>query len=241
MKIAKNLMLLGVMGLVAVCLPSIAMGQSTAGDQPAAPAVAPVQPYAAPVQRYEAPANPDGPMDGFTLAPRIGYAYLGGQGATVVSGSGSASGSFVDIHAMKLDLDLNFSGRGGSFELAPFYMLLAPDAPGADKMHALGLDLGFLYSWYISAGPTAIYPGLGFGIGFGPIFNDVFNSTFAMLMFAKLNVSCTFYPSKNVPIGIVFEWGVGMHTDMYYEPAGADGALLVYGFYTDVVLGVRFF
>ena len=236
MKIGRQLVLLGVMGLVVLCLPGVALGEDAAAPAQPAPVVA--QPAPAPVDK-------DGPMKGFSLAPRIGYAYLGGQAASFISGGNSASSSGFEqnINAMKIDLDLKFSGRGGAFELDPFYMLMAWDVPGnVDKMHAVGLDLGFLYSWYIPAGGTAIYPGIGFGIGFGPMFNDPFQSTFAMLVFEKLNASCTFYPSKSVPIGIVLEWGIGMNNQFYINSAhGQTTTLVIYGFYTDLTLGIRFF
>ncbi len=196
MKIGRQLVLLGVMSLVVLCLPGIALGEDAAAPAqpapvvaqpapaPAQPAPAPAQPAPVYAQPAPAPVDENGPMKGFSLAPRIGYAYLGGQAATFISSGKSQSTSGLDqnINAMKIDLDLKFSGRGGSFELDPFYMYMKFDtSANVDPMHALGLDLGFLYSWYIPAGPTAIYPGVGFGIGFGPILNDPFKSTFAML------------------------------------------------------------
>jgi hypothetical protein len=187
-------------------------------------------------------------MGGFTLTPKIGYVYLGGQGAhEIVSGSGSGSVnksvSGTSINAMQIQLGLKFGGRGGATELAPFYMLMQPDVAGADKVHALGLDVGYLYSWYIPAGGTAFYPGVGFTWKIGWLFAS--HVDYGLVSALRIPMSCTWYPSKTTPIGIMLEVGLGFQTNVAiykHFPGTSDlGAVIDYGFYADVMAGVRFF
>jgi hypothetical protein len=262
MKIGKNLMLVGVMSLVSVYLPSVAMGEDTTVDtktaadvapaQPTAapvqPSAAPVQPVVAPVQPAAAPTNNADPMGAFTLTPKIGYVYLGAQGAhqfasDVLGGSASIPGT--NANAMQIALDLKF----GSFELEPFYMLIQPDAADADKSHGIGLYLGYLHSWRIpTAGAGVFYPGVGFGWKFGWLFASAqgVSSDYGVVSALRIPLSCTWYPSASHSIGIVLEWGLGFQMNAAIFKFNVDGkdetyGVVNYGFYTDLMAGVRFF
>lgn len=245
MKIGRQLVLLGVMSLVVVCLPGIALGEDAAAPAQPAPAVA--QPAPAPAQPAAAYENPNGPMGGFTLTPKIGYTYLGGQGGYgILTGSGTGTGSHsisgTSFNAMQIQLGLKFGGRGGATELAPFYMFMKSD-PGSKNVHALGLDVGYLYSWYIPAGGGAFYPGVGFTWKIGWLFAS--GVDYGLVSALRIPASCTWYPSKTTPIGIMLEVGLGFQTNVFIntDVAGTSDlqVLINYGFYADVMAGVRFF
>jgi hypothetical protein len=248
MKIGRQLVLLGVMSLVVVCLPGIALGEDAAAPAqpapaPTQPAPAVAQPAPAPAQPAAAPENPNGPMGGFTLTPKIGYVYLGGQGAHDITNSANVSVPGTSFNAMQIQLGLKFGGRGGATELGPFYMLMKPDEAGSEYAHALGLDFGYLYSWYIPAGGTAFYPGVGFDWKIGWVFAS--HVDYGLVSVVRIPMSCTWYPSKTTPIGVMLEVGLGFQTNVFIDKdfagTGHLGAAINYGFYADVMAGVRFF
>jgi hypothetical protein len=244
MKVRKRLASLSVMGLIALYVPAVARGENTAVEASKGVCEAPAQP--APAQ-----VNDKGLMGKFTLTPKLGYVYLGGQ-AMLITPKEFARG--VDVNAMQIRFDLKFGDTGPAFELAPFYMLMQPKVAGMHKVHGLGIYLGLMYSWYLPTAKAGVfYPGVGFGWkGGGAFRGDIDWGAFTAL---RIPISCTWYFSKTIPIGIVLEWGFGIQTNVFFVSYNSvttnqDGTQITqrnqdvsfqFGFYTDLTAGVRFF
>ena len=265
MKTGNCWVLVSVLGLIVLCTAGVARGQNTPAEPQTENKAAPEQPQSTPAQPAPNAAKDKGPMGWFNLTPEIGYAYLGGQGTIATPKVDisqvdiSALIKKADINALKVKLDLKLGGPGGAFELAPFYMLMQANIPGSDKINGLGLYLGFLYSWYIpttSAG--AFYPGVGFGWEGGGMFGGLID--WGVVTAFRVPISCTWYPSKTTPIGIMVEVGLGIQANVAGKsitvPVNQTGIptqtgsqntkdtlaiFAQYGFYTDVSIGVRFF
>jgi len=200
---------------------------------------------------FAAESKKSGPWDGFTLTPKLGYAYFGSQGSYNQSALGT---TYVgSANAMLLQLNLDFGKKGG-FEFAPWFAYekidvtvnVPPLLPisGTVTGYGLGLYLGGpFYRWEIhSAGVW--YPGIGMGWRVGYLISDVYD--YAIQSGLEIPLSVTWYPSAKTKIGVTLEWSNGFGATMgaTVNTAGSQGSAefgVTYGYWTNVLVGARFF
>jgi len=201
---------------------------------------------------FAAEAEKEGPWDGFTLTPKIGYAYFGGQGNYNVSST--ATTTVNSTNALLIQLNLDFGKKGG-FELAPWFAyekmnatvnLIPTPVSGTDTAYGLGLYLGGpFYRWELH-GAGVWYPGIGMGWRIGYVLgSDLYN--YAIQTGLEIPISVTWYPSASTHIGITLEWANGFGSTMGATVQNTGTATskaefgVSYGYWTNLLIGVRFF
>ncbi|MFA6032795.1 MAG: hypothetical protein WC889_07860 [Myxococcota bacterium] len=194
-----------------------------------------------PVLAQDLSSDDDNPMGEFTFTPKIGYALLGPQTSFLGYGGIPSYGAVV-FNSLNAQAEFMFGGKGSAFQVAPFYMMLRADKPNSDSWNAVGVYLGYLYSWHFPTERSGVfYPGIGAGWGGGYVFGGAFN--YGTVNVLRIPGSLTWYPSQKTRVALVMELSVGMQTTtMWFNNTfGTLETVSSYGLYVDAMVGVRFF
>lgn len=174
------------------------------------------------------PASAESKWNGFTLAPKLGYAWYAETSAI-------SDLKTDDRHSFNLQLDLDFGGVGAGFDLAPYFAYEEGEESGTEGIKALGLYAGFAYrmefgNWY---------PYVGFGAKIGYGFADGVDHLAEI--YGRVPIGCTYYLLDD--LGVLLELGLGYGVTGLQLSGGGVGApddfQMGHGFYLDLMAGVR--